>query len=1147
MTGAPTRGVSQIEASDPRASVFVPANAGSGKTFTLVKRVTRLLLAGAAPEAILCVTFTKAGAAEMQRRLFAELGALAISDDPALAKALAAIDEAGQDFSKARALFARALETPGGLKIQTIHAFCEKLLRRFPIEAGVAPGFRVLEDAAAAEISAKARDELAEAALDDPDGAVAMAYDHLSVQLDYRSFNTMFGDFEAKRSAIAAYIETCRQKAVTVDMDVWGRCGFAEPSSVAATEAWAMQRSRGPRWRRAAHALMASGNISDRSLGATMLAIQEGGTFADLRAVFCNKDGAAKVRVATSAVAKDVRDWLAQEQSHYLRAAGQVAAARLAEETVQVLHLARAYGARYEVAKAQAAALDFGDLIERTVELLTRRADAAWVLYKLDNGLEHVLLDEAQDTAPEQWSILRELTGEFFHGQGSNNRRRTMFAVGDEKQSIFSFQGADPKHFAIELAAFDAMVSAAGQRFRRIPLLESWRSAPEILAFVDQVFSDGEALAGVRSAGPSVEALDLRHVPLREPGGGVELWPLQAGETSDGDIDPWAPVDREPARSANKLLAARIAAAIAQMVARGEAVLDRQTRTSRACRFGDVMILVRRRNTLFHEIIRALKREGVPVAGADRLKLAEHGVFADLMALGRFIRFPDDDLALAGLLRGPFCEVDEAGLFDLAYDRQGSLWRNLQARAPEQATWSEAHRFLAWAREAAERAAPFDFYCAVLGRIDAAGRSMRQRILTRLKAEGEQALDAFVAQVLAAEASGVRDLESLLAWMAALDLDIKREQDEGQGGEVRVMTVHGAKGLEAPIVFLPDTTSKATWQGGRLLETPDGGFLWAPSRKGDDAPASAGPRAARDLAVAHESSRLLYVALTRARDRLIVAGVAMGNRRTGLDEGSWYDFVQRAFAGLEARACELPGGGNGLRYGADPTPGAPAAAEPAPPPDPPDWTRGLAPAEAVAALGVAPSRLEDDAGKAPSPLASVGGLGRYRRGDLIHRLLQLLPDLPEAARPDGATRLLAREPDLTAAQRDEMALAALTVLADRRFAAVFGEGSRAEVPLVGGAARLPPDFTVSGRVDRLLVQAERVLVVDFKTNRPPPARIEDADPAYLRQMAIYWAILSEVYPGRRIEAALLWTDGPSLMDVPAALMDRALAQLTASR
>jgi len=1132
----------QVQASDPRACVFVQANAGSGKTSTLVKRVARLLLDGARPEAILCVTYTKAGAAEMQRRLFQQLGAWAVMADEALNRALAEIDESGRELSKARALFARALETPGGLKIQTIHAFCEKLLRRFPLEAGVSPGFTVLDDTAAAEVSARARDNVSALALAAPDSAVAAAYAHFSVQLDWRSFNAMFADFEARRAAIDAYVTACGGDC---SQDVWRRCGFDGPSSRAEVGAQAMALMRWGAWKRTAQAVALGTGSKDRALAAAMLAVGPGSRFADVWAVFSTKASTPRAKLVTSSVDKAARDWLKQEQDRHADTHAKCAAATVGEDTVHALWLATAYARLYEGAKEARGDLDFGDLIALAHRLLTQRADAAWVLFKLDGGLEHVLLDEAQDTAPDQWDILRAITAEFFSGAGAAPAGRTVFAVGDEKQSIFSFQGAAPERLSVETQAFGQMARAARQRFEPVKLLESWRSAPEILSFVDAVFQADEALAGLRPArGESLIPFPIVHIATRAPAGCVELWPVEMGEETS-DPDPWAPVDSEPPRGANRLLAQRVAGAVVAMVARGDGVMDRDSRLMRPCRYGDVLILVRRRNALFDEIIRALKRMGAPIAGADRLKLSEHGVFEDLMALGRFARFPTDDLTLAALLRSPFCDVDEDGLFDLAWRREGALWSVLGRRAGERPAWRAAMSFLAWARDEARSTAPFDFYCRVLGRLDAEGRSMRQRILTRLGAEGEEALDAFVAQALAAEARGVRDLETFLAQMAATDLEIKREQDEADprgGGEVRVMTVHGAKGLEAPIVILPDTTTRATAQAGPLLNDEDGGFLWAP-RKADDCEASSRARARRDIAIEHESARLLYVALTRARDRLIVCGVESQPTRF---ERSWYHFVQRAFDDLFIRRFELPGGAEGWRYGLDPKPVTRRQDSRAPDAALPAWTAGLAPAEPAGQRYASPTSLgEESRAAAPSPLANVDGLGRYRRGDLIHRLFERLPDLPESERPAAARRLLARERDLTDEHRAEMAGAALAVMADPRFAAVFGPGSRAEVALTGAASSLPPGVAISGRIDRLVVEENRVLVVDFKTNRPAPHRIEDADPGYVLQMAIYAAVLAEIYPGRAIEAALLWTDGPRLMPVPERLMREALARARA--
>lgn len=1130
----------QVQASDPRASVFVAANAGSGKTSTLVKRVARLLLAGSRPEAILCVTYTKAGAAEMQRRLFRELGEWAVSPDPELRRALGRLDESGRNLSAARALFARALETPGGLKIQTIHAFCEQLLRRFPLEAGVSPGFTVMDDVTSAAVSLRAREDVAHAAMSRPDSDVAAAYRHFSVDLDWTSFNAMFDEFAGRRAAIAAYADRCAQ-ADGVELDVWRRCGFDAPTSRAEIEAQALARIRWGQWSRAAEALLAGSGKTDHETGRAMKAIGPHSSFADIAPIFFTSGGAGtpRAKIGTKSVDAAAKDWLLQEQTRHAYTRSQALAATIAENSLHALRLAMAYATFYETAKTARGSLDFADLIALANRLLTVRADAAWVLYKLDGGIEHVLLDEGQDTAPEQWDILRALTAEFFTGIGSGPSVRTMFAVADEKQSIFSFQGAAPERFATEQKRFEDMVTAAGARFHQSKLHESWRSAPEVLSFVDAVFRASEALDGLR-AGQGGNVLDFRlnHIARRAPGGCVELWPLEFTEPSD-EPDHWAPLDSEPEESANRKLARRIARAIVAMVRRGDAVLDRESRVMRPCGFGDMMILVRRRGPLFHEIIRALKREGAPVGGADRLKLSEHGVYEDLMALARFARFVDDDLTLAGVLRGPFCDIDEESLFDLAHDRGMTLWAALTTRSAERPEWAAAADFLGWARDLAARAAPFDFYSRVLDRLDGAARSMRQRLLTRMGAEGVDAADAFLAETLAAEDRGARDLESFLAAMSLSRIEVKREAEDkavAGVGEVRVMTVHGAKGLEAPIVILPDTSARATDRGGPLLETQDGGFLWAP-RKDDDCPASAAARELRVKATESESSRLLYVALTRARDRLILCGVEAQAHRY---ERSWRDYLQRAFDDLPITPFALEGGGEAWRFGGEPVQARALAEVATIQPPQPAWARAPAPIEPAKARYASPSALDETAiASAPSPTAGVGGLGRYRRGDLIHRLLQWLPDLPVTERRPAAERWLARERDLTDAQRKDIAAAAFGVLDDARFAAVFGPGSKAEVAIAGKAAGLD----LSARVDRLLVESHRVLVIDFKTNRPPPARVEAADIAYIRQMALYRALLTEVFPGRLVEAALVWTDGPSLMPVPPELMDEALAGL----
>jgi ATP-dependent helicase/nuclease subunit A len=1152
----------QVTAADPGRSVFVTANAGSGKTTTLVDRVARLLLQKAPPGEILCVTYTKAAAAEMQARLFDKLGRWAVMDDADLSIDLARLDGRDParlkpaDLREARRLFARALETPGGLKIQTIHAFCEKLLRRFPIEAGVSPAFRVLENEAAVALSNRAREDLARAALADPGGRLGTAYAHFAVELDWKAFHALLALFETQRGKLVAYVERWTAGAAPGPHIL---AGVSADETPAALETDFLTWLDPAAWRAAADGF-ATGSTNDQKIAALMRAtVPPRSSLSAMTALFIDSKGVARTKFGTNKAPPAASGYLDAISLKYCAVLDRMRAARVADDTVKALTLAHAHAALYETAKAQQGALDFSDLVVRTVDLLTHRSTAAWVLFKLDGGIEHVLVDEAQDTAPEQWAIFKALTEEFFSGEGAARRGddagrlpRTVFAVGDEKQSIYSFQGARPERLRQEAQTYEALARGAGRPFEAVPLDTSFRSTEEVLAFVDAAFEGPErtrALVGTVGDVPT-------HLPARiGEHGSVDLWPL-FHDPATPDRQAWnAPVDKEDARSGRKQLAQALARNIRALMEARTAVHDRDAPGGmRPARWGDFLVLVRRRDALFEEVIRALKTEAVPVAGADRLKLSSHIVFDDLIAVARFALYPDDDLSLAEVLRSPFCDVSDFGdphsLYPLA-DKEGrggrTLWRALQLRAGEQPQWCHARDFVQAALDARDRE-PFAFFSSLLNRVDETGVSGRARILARLGREAEEAIDETLAQVLAAEDRGGVDLETCVALLEVADVEVKREM-EGARDEVRVMTVHGAKGLEAPIVILPDTTSQARPQGPTLMPAVDEdgeegeAWLMCPGSAKDDCPASKAAREARVARTDAESLRLLYVALTRARDRLVIMGRALRRPKEGFDAGSWWSIIADTFQRLGADdPLNIRDIGDGvLRFGVEPET---AAARPALRPASlivPAWARMPAVADETARFA-SPSKM-DETGRipAPSPLATSAGpgapLGRFRRGDLIHRLLERLPDIAVADRTGAARRMLSRERDLDDDQRSEMIAAAFRVLDDARFAPVFGPGSRPEVALTGSVVGVP----VSGRMDRLVVTPERVLVIDYKTNRPAPNEIADADPAYVRQLAVYVSILAVLYPDRPVEAALVWTDGPRLMAVPQDLMDATLA------
>jgi ATP-dependent helicase/nuclease subunit A len=1109
----------QRRAFDPAASVVVAASAGTGKTHVLTNRVLRLLLAGAAPGKLLCLTFTKAAAAEMANRINATLGDWARIDDEALHRALAdlcglhAVDDAMR--VEARRLFARVLDDPTGLRIQTLHAFCQAVLARFPLEAQVPPHAQVLDERTAAELLLQARAELIEAVRAAPDSPLGLAFAEVTRHVEDQGFAALVDALVIERRRLLRLKEQHRGRANTIAA-TWRALGVSPDENEAQILADAQTDAALDR--------AAIGRAAQALLGGTDAEVQRGqrirgfleatdraAGWEDYCDVFLTKDGEPRQQLVSKpterhALGTDAA--LRIEQQRIVILLDRLKAIALGRASTALLDVTEDLFDRYGALKQRRGALDYDDLILRTRNLLIDGRMSPWVLYKLDGGIDHILIDEAQDTSPEQWELVRALSAEFFAGKGKAEGRRTVFAVGDAKQSIFSFQGADPQSFADWADALETQVTAAGRRFAGLPLALSFRSAPAVLRLVDRVFA-GPARAGLGAA-------PISHQAFRSGAGGVvELWPVF--ETAPGDApDPWAPpLERRDRKTSLDRLADHLVETIHGWIGR-EPLPSR----GRSVRPGDIMLLVRRRNALLDAVVRGLKGRGVPVAGTDRMALTEQLAVMDLVALGRFLVMPDDDLSLAEVLKSPLFGLDDDDLFALAWNRQGSLWRTLQTRAAELPKYSGLPLFLSGMLARADYLPPHEFYAELLS-----ARGGRRQLLARLGPDAADPLDEFLGQALAYERQHPPSLQGFLHWLERGETEVKRDPEQLRD-EVRLMTVHGAKGLQAPIVILPDTCQVPQTRPG-LLWTADAA-LWSPRVALDD-PVAAAARAEAREAERREHNRLLYVALTRAEDRLYICGYA-GPR--GVAEGAWYRLVEQAMQ--DAPAMPWPDGRVARRIAepqrdpprpardtvtTEPAPGLPAFATPAR-------------AEPVPPRPLAPSRPAGDEPAVRSPLAARG-VDRFRRGRLLHQLLQGLPALVPATRLEAARRLLSSPiHDLSPLEIEAMAREAMAVLDDPAFAAVFGPQSAAELPIVGRVGNV----VVAGQVDRLLVGDSEVLLVDFKSDRPPPAQADAVAPTYLRQMAAYAAVLRAIYPEKAIRAALLWTDGPRLMPLPDALL-----------
>ncbi|HYF07173.1 MAG TPA: 3'-5' exonuclease, partial [Acetobacteraceae bacterium] len=808
--------------------------------------------------------------------------------------------------------------------------------------------------------------------------------------------------------------------------------------------------------------------------------------------------------------------------------------------------------------KQRAGALDFDDLIEHAQRIL-EDPGYAWILYKLDGGLDHVLLDEAQDSNPGQWGIVRALTAEFFAGLGANQKPRSVFAVGDAKQAIYAFQGADPAGFVRARDHYARAVTEARQAFHATPLDVSFRSTEPVLALVDAVFAEGSARAGVVEDGQV-----LRHLPSRAgQAGSVELWPVALGQ-DPAPAPPWAPPETPvEGTGAAQRLAAALAARIAHMIAherlpaRVERQREAEQREGRPVRPGDILVLLRARERggFAASLVRALKERGVPVGGMDRLALVEQIAVQDLLALAEVLLLPEDDLALAAVLKSPLIGLDEEELFGLAQGRSGSLWAELARHRSAESRLGKAADWLASLMDRADLLPPHALFAAVLGGegpLDP--RRGRARMLARLGHDAADPLDEFLNAALAMERKEPPSLQLFVHRMRQGEAEVKREA-EGGGDAVRIMTVHGAKGLQAPVVILPDTMKPPEGRDTiRWIEDGDGHALpiWIPRKDPVEPDLVARQRAADGLRGVQEENRLLYVALTRAQDRLIVCGWARGKRPPAAD--CWYEQVKAGFARLEgARQGALDAAGFGADpdiFGADAAmwhfarPQAPGAAQESDPPATvavgaatlPPWVNEPVPAETVAAAAAPSAMAGEEETPAANPGRAADPLGRrFRRGRLVHALLQHLPEHPPARWAEMAERFLARHAATAEeAERRETLEEVLRLLAEPALAEALGPGSLAEAPLTGRIG----EVLIAGQVDRLLVRPDRVLVLDYKTNRPPPPVPDAVPPLYLRQMAAYRAVLREAFPGREVACALVWTYGARFMRLSDALLDR---------
>ncbi len=1136
----------QARASDPGVSAWVSANAGSGKTHVLVNRVIRLMLTGTPPEKILCLTYTRAAAAEMSNRLYERLAEWIPLDDEALIDKIHKNTGHGrfttEELAAPRRLFARALETPGGLKIQTIHAFCDQLLHRFPLEAGVTSGFSVMDDRQAQELLAKVRADFF--ALSEKKGNGQLR-DGLSDVIKFSGSQKIFNELLEKLLDSRDELTPVYRDMDAASTRLAAALNIAPHETAETVSAMARDCLDRPALKQAWAVLEGQPTKTDRAqaiqLGKILAARTDGEIFELLKSLTHSPKGTLKADsgLCTKKCAANHPDVLATMQGLAdcaVELIDKIKAIDVLHATIAALQIGKIITASYQAEKNRLGVYDYHDLIGKVLAMFAQMPDAAWVLYKLDGGLDHILIDEAQDTSPAQWDIIQFLADDFFSGAGARAETpRSIFAVGDRKQSIYSFQGADPASFDLRKQYFQQVVRQSGQKFVPVDFEVSFRSTTPVLELVDQVFEQPEAAKGVDK---TVHSAQRKNAP-----GLVELWPMEEKSPSE-KRSAWVPeTGAEIDAPAQVRLAQKIAQKIASWLELGQ-ILESKNRPIRP---GDILILVRKRTRLMAALVRALKLADVRVAGVDRLKLTRDIAIQDLMALARFVLTPRDDLNFAGLLKSSLLKKNGSAPFDdddlilVAAQRGGrSVWSAFLNVAETNGAYWQAKDDLARWQGRAETMLPFEFFSNVLNT-----DNKRKIMLERLGSEASEPIDAFLELAQEYEKNNVATLQGFLSWVETGDTEIKREMEKSDN-EVRIMTVHGAKGLEADIVILPDT-----------FELPDGKNIPKILNFDQTTPvwrlkSALETRTVNKLKQQYlddgreELNRLLYVAMTRACDRLYIG--AAEPKKGQLQPDSWYQLVHNVLGKAEyltpdpvfGQVWQISGN-QGAEAPAHKESGTDKKSTPLP-----DWIAKIPPVGKPATEWTAPSRIGLDGAENNevfvSPLTAQTS-NRFLRGNLIHKMLQYLPDITPARRKTTAERYIASHGgDLTDEDQTATLSEIMAILEDGKFAAVFAPGSMAEAPVVARIkTNTGQELTLNGQIDRLCITDNEILIIDYKTNRPPPASENSVNPQYIAQLAAYRLALLKIYPDRPVRAGLLWTHSGFLMEIDEKLLEAAFS------
>lgn len=1041
----------QLKASNPEISTWVSASAGTGKTKILTDRVLRLLLGNAAFNKILCLTFTNAAAGEMKERIVNSLAKWSKLNDTELKEELQKTlgrNGSNEELAKAKILYELYLRSDENINIQTIHSFCQALLKKFPLEAGVSPSFKIIDEAKAYSILQQIKKNL----LNKPE--LELINDYLTANFHEITIDEIFTEIVQHKTKFSTRTDNTLEESqeLIISLNNSGDHAYQD--------------------------------ILKHPVIQTIVGFDI--SVAYLKNFFLNKDGQKRKRIVPQKIAKPGSNFYEnlEQIQNQIYSLDQAERTKHMESYSKLLSILSANIINaYESYKSSKGLLDYDDLIIYSSNLLKSSSAKEWVLYKLDGGIDHLLVDEAQDTSASQWQIIDAMIEEFYAGSSTDSdKNRTVFVVGDEKQSIFSFQGADVTSFAHMNKLLKQKMTDGGKHFEDVNLETSYRSAGEILEVVHQVFDK------IRQQMPSLFTATLTELtPFRSKHtGSVELWPLCISDNKNEDF--WSITTHlNNADSTKTNLAKKISSYIKDQLASARVLPS----TGNMISCSDFMILFRKRDELTHEVIKALKAENIEVTGLDRISLQENLAVLDLLSAAKFALNTEDDLNLAALLKSPLIGLDEQKLYDIATSRKkSSIWQYLKSNDKYNLT-DKLSIFI----DLFNRSDVSNFFQYI---VDILG--YRENLNANCGPDSNDAIDELIYACNDFASQESTSIQKFIFWLENYNSSIKR--DNSSTDKVKIMTLHASKGLQAPYVILCDTNNipsnsdRFLFVNGQALSAknstyvPDYYKILKDEKQGN---------------AYAEYLRLLYVGMTRAEDHLIICGYQGGR---SLPDNCWYQLIRSKLVDIAKQTEDgtLIYGATDINYIAG-TNAAP--------------TKTNIEFFTTTAQTSPTFKEVHTSRNIASPLSDRDPMGY---GLVFHKILEDSLNAKNLNMMSSHPLITTLDPK----SQNSMHAGIKKIIDNKKFNSLIREKDiKTELTLgsnINGKIQI-------GRIDLLLIAPNEVIIIDYKSDKSPPPIEANIPDSYYQQLLIYKTMVTEIYSTKTIRTMILWLENGSLQEI----------------